>query len=213
VTTTGLALLGLGALHGINPGMGWLFAVGLGLQERDRGAVWRALPPLALGHALAIALAIGGARLLGEALPVAELRWVVAVLLVLLGTERLLRGRHPRWVGMRVGFRDLTLWSGMMATAHGAGLMVVPFVIGTGEPAAPAGHVHGMKAGMASVGIVGGGMIPTVLHTLGYLLVACTVAVMVYEKLGLRLLGRMWINLDLIWGAMLIATGVAIPIL
>ena len=57
--TSWLTLAGLGAFHGLNPGMGWLFAVALGMQEGKRSAVWRALIPLTLGHVLAIAAAIG----------------------------------------------------------------------------------------------------------------------------------------------------------
>lgn len=49
----------LGAYHGINPGMGWLFAVALGLQERTRAAVLRALPPIALGHLVSIGAVLG----------------------------------------------------------------------------------------------------------------------------------------------------------
>ena len=63
-----LTLAGLGAFHGLNPGMGWLFAVALGMQEGRRSAVWRALIPLTLGHALAIAGAIGLAMLAGTAI-------------------------------------------------------------------------------------------------------------------------------------------------
>ena len=122
------ALVGLGAVHGLNPGMGWLFAVALGLQERSRRALWRALPPLALGHAGAIALAVAVAAGLGHAFPARELRWAVAVALVGLGVLRLVRHGHPRG-GFRVGGRDLALWSLLMATAHGAGLMVLPLVL------------------------------------------------------------------------------------
>ena len=122
------ALLALGAVHGLNPGMGWLFAVALGLQERDRRALWRAFPPLALGHAAAIAIAIGVAATVGRVLPAEQLRWLVAAMLVALGAFKLVRHSHPRG-GMRVGARDLALWSLLVATAHGAGLMVLPLVL------------------------------------------------------------------------------------
>jgi hypothetical protein len=207
VTGAGLAILGLGLVHGINPGMGWLFAVGLGLQERDRRAVWRALLPLALGHALAIAGALAAGLLLGQFLPLNALKWVVAAALVAFGLERLVRGRHPRWVGMRVGARDLTLWSLLMATAHGAGLMVLPFVLVAPAPEA-AHHGHTAHAAMLPA-LPGSGLAATALHTAGYLLATALVAVVVYEKLGLRLLRKAWINLDLLWGAALVVTGVA----
>lgn len=114
------ALALLGAVHGLNPGMGWLFAVARGLQERDRRAVWGALLPLAAGHALAIAAAIAVAAVLGLALPADGLRWMVAATLLIFGLLRLRRHRHPRGMGMRVGAGDLTLWSFLMASAHGA---------------------------------------------------------------------------------------------
>jgi len=145
------ALLLLGAWHGINPGMGWLFAVALGLQEQSRRAVWRALAPLALGHALAIAAALVLGLAAGLVVPLGYLKVIVAGMLLAFGVLRLVRARHPRWAqwgGMRVGARDLSVWSFLMASAHGAGLMVLPFVLGVTlspmraapDPATHAGH-------------------------------------------------------------------------
>lgn len=193
-------LLALGAFHGVNPGMGWLFAVALGMQERRRAAVWRAMLPLALGHGLAIAAAIAAAVLVGAVVPVKAIQWIVAAVLVGLGISRFFRHGHPRWVGMRVGMRDLTLWSFLMASAHGAGLMALPFVLGTG--AAP----H------CAVAQTGSGAWPaiwaTLVHSGGYLAVSATVAVVVFEKLGVGLLRKAWFNLDLVWAAALVVTGV-----
>jgi hypothetical protein len=118
-----LALVGLGAFHGVNPGMGWLFAVSLGLQERSRAAVLRALPPIAAGHALAVVVALLLLRGLQVAVPPAAVAMATAAVLVGFGLWRLVSRRHPRWVGMRVNGRDLVLWSFLMATAHGAGLI------------------------------------------------------------------------------------------
>src|SRR5947208_10779572 len=92
-----ISLAGLGAFHGLNPGMGWLFAVALGMQEGKRSAVWRALVPLTLGHGLAIAGAIAVAMMAGIALSPAMLRWPVAILLAGLGVLQLYRHLHPRW--------------------------------------------------------------------------------------------------------------------
>ena len=130
LTTSWAMLMALGAFHGINPGMGWLFAVALGMQERRRGAVIRALLPLGAGHALAVAAAVAAALAIGTVVPIGWLRWPVAGVLVSLGAMRFVRHRHPRWAGMRVGMGGLTLWSFLMATAHGAGLMVVPVFVG-----------------------------------------------------------------------------------
>jgi hypothetical protein len=205
------ALVALGAVHGLNPGMGWLFAVALGLQERSRRALWRALPPLGLGHAGAIALALGGAAILGQAFPLSGLRWAVAGVLVALGIFRLVRHSHPRG-GLRVGARDLAVWSLLMATAHGAGLMVLPLVLPGGE--APASHMT--HAGMQLAGVVPSlapGWSATVLHTLGYLGMTMLLAVLVYERLGVAVLRRAWVNLDLVWAGALVVTGVLTALL
>ena len=123
-------MLLLGAFHGINPGMGWLFAVALGMQQGSSRSVWRALPPLAAGHAASVGAVLLAAALAQTVIPIAILRPTVSVTLVAFGLFHLVRHRHPRWVGMRVGFGDLTLWSFLMASAHGAGLMILPFVMG-----------------------------------------------------------------------------------
>jgi hypothetical protein len=209
---TWLTLAALGAGHGLNPGMGWLFAVALGMQEGRTRGVWRALSPLALGHALAVGAAVLVAAALGRLLPPGTLHWIIGGLLLGLGALRLVRHRHPRYGGMRVGFRELTTWSFLMATAHGAGLMVLPFLVGrSGVGSAAVEGAHAMHIAQASVAPLSGplatGLWATALHSAGYLLVTGIIAVVVYRKLGLRMLRTMWINLDLIWGAALVVTG------
>src|SRR5947207_8006007 len=139
-----LVLFALGAFHGINPGMGWLFAVALGLQEQKRAAVLRALPPIALGHALSVGMIIAVVLLARVSLPHGVLKFGAATILFGFGLYRLVRARHPNWVGMRVGFRDLTVWSFVMASAHGAGLMLIPLFLkrGQDQPAIYATHVE-----------------------------------------------------------------------
>ena len=203
LTTSWAMVVALGAFHGVNPGMGWLFAVALGMQERRRGAVIRALLPLSAGHALAVAAAVAAALLIGTVVPIGWLRWAVAAILVCFGALRFVRHGHPRWAGMRVGMGGLTLWSFLMATAHGAGLMVVPFfvgmtMVGGGEHAHH--HIPGSDAGIA--------LIATGLHAAGYLAVTATVALLVFEKLGVGLLRRAWFNVDLVWAVTLVVTGV-----
>ena len=200
------AMLFLGAFHGINPGMGWLFAVALGMQRGSARGVWRALPPMAAGHAAAVGGVLVAAAVAQTVVPVALLRPVVALILVGFGLYRLIRHRHPHWVGMQVGFRDLMLWSFLMASAHGAGLMVLPFVMTApaGIMAMPAHHTH-LTAATAP------GWIPlaaVVIHTLAYLSVTTAIAWIVYRKLGLALLRKAWWNLDLMWAASLVETGV-----
>src|SRR5271165_1534674 len=136
----------LGAYHGINPGMGWLFAVARGMQEHRARAVAWSLPPIALGHALAIGVVVLIAQLAQVVVPLLYIRIGVAVILVGLGVYKLMRSRHFRWGGMQVGFRDLTIWSFLMASAHGAGLMVLPVVLHAAPVnAMPSGHEHHMQ--------------------------------------------------------------------
>jgi hypothetical protein len=195
--------------------MGWLFAVALGLQEGRARAVWRALPPLAAGHALAIGAAVLTALALGPVVPAEVLRWIVGGALVTLGGTRLVRHRHPRYGGMQVGFRELTIWSFLMASGHGAGLMVLPLLVGaTGGTSDFSGHGHAshllaasLVPGVPAAAPVSLGLQVTAFHTAGYLLVTGLVALLVYRKLGLRMLRTMWINLDLIWGGALVVTG------
>ena len=199
--TSWAMLMALGAFHGINPGMGWLFAVALGMQEQRRGAVLRALVPLGAGHALAVAGAVGAAVAIGFVIPLGWLRWPIAAVLISLGVRRLFRHQHPRWGGMRVSMAGLTVWSFLMATAHGAGLMVVPVVMGMSMTGDHAHHMHGAGGG------AGAAFFATGLHAVGYLVVTAFVAVLVFEKLGVGILRRAWFNLDLIWSAALVATG------
>ena len=197
-------LISLGAFHGINPAMGWLFAVALGMQERRRGAVLRALVPLGAGHALAVAASVGVAFALGGVVPMRELRWAIAGVLVALGVMRFFRHRHPRWVGMRVSMGGLTLWSFLMASAHGAGMMVVPVFVSM-SMADGGGHAHHMAAAAETHATVA--LLATGLHAVSYLAVTALIALLVFEKLGVGILRRAWFNLDLLWAAALLATG------
>jgi len=210
-----LALLLLGAYHGLNPAMGWLFSVALGLQERSRRAVLRALPPIALGHAISIACVVGFVAALEGWLPERALRIGAASAILAFGVLKLWRSRHPRWVGMQVGFGDLTLWSFLMASGHGAGLMLVPFILRSSPAAMPHHHMlHSMPIEHMSVLPASAAwLVPVGLHTSGYIAVTAVIALLVYEKLGLKLLRQMWLNLDMIWAIALIAAGVATLIL
>ncbi|TDI84354.1 MAG: hypothetical protein E2O74_05215 [Chloroflexi bacterium] len=197
----------LGAYHGVNPAMGWLFAVALGMQEKSGRAVGRALVPIALGHGVAIALVVVLAGLLQIVLPLGYLKLLVAFLLFAFGLYVLIRRRHPRWGGMQVGFRDLTIWSFLMATAHGAGFMVLPVLLGM-SAGASAGHAaSGPDLPLSTLGGPLTTALAVVVHTGGYLLVTGVVAWIIYWKLGLALLRTAWLNLDLVWAVALMATG------
>ena len=199
-------LMALGAFHGINPGMGWLFAVALGMQERSRGAVLRAILPLGAGHALAVAGAVGVALALGSMLPLDQLRWLTGGVLIALGVLRVFRHSHPRAAGMRVGMGGLTVWSFLMATAHGAGLMVVPVFLGM-SMAASGEHMHHMHMHGGGGTSVGAALVATALHAASYLAVTAAIAVLVFDRLGVGILRRVWLNVDLVWAAALVVTG------
>jgi hypothetical protein len=204
-----LALVLLGAYHGINPAMGWLFAVALGLQERARGAVLRALPPIALGHLVSIGLVVllvGVLQLFAEPRP---LRLVAAGALIAFGVYKLLRPRsHPKWVGYRVGPRDLFAWSFLMSSAHGAGLMLVPVLFGLSGGGHDHHAHHAEPASTTTVApfVLDAGAVAA--HTLVMLVVMAAVALIVYEKVGVMILRRAWINLDQIWAGAVIVAGV-----
>ncbi|RMF88724.1 MAG: hypothetical protein D6736_09695 [Nitrospinota bacterium] len=198
-----LVLLSFGVYHGLNPGMGWLFALSLGLQQKSGRAIWVALFPIAAGHAVSVAVVAGmvwaGMRLVSP--------WTVQVLiaLVLFGFGIYKMGtyyRHPRWVGMKVGLRDLFVWSFLMATAHGAGLMVGPALVGVAR-------LCGSPDTQLRVGT--GLLLAVGLHTSAMLVVMGGVAWGVYKKFGLAVLRQQWINFDLIWAvALLIVGGMAL---
>ena len=197
------ALVGLGAFHGINPAMGWLFAVALGLHRGSRAVVLGSLIPIALGHALAIAVVAFVVTALGAVVDRSAVRIAAGVVLVGWALYHRLRGSvHRVRFGMRVGMVGLGLWSFLMATAHGAGLMLVPFLPTIAGDAAPHGHGHHAVTGSFPVVVAAVGV-----HTLAMLVVTGAVAVLVYEWIGVAFLRRGWINLDLLWTVALIATG------
>jgi hypothetical protein len=205
----------LGAYHGFNPAMGWLFALALGLQERRRSAVVGALLPIALGHAAAIALAIVLVALLQRLIPLPLLKWPVAAVIFGLGVYRLFRASHPRGAGMRVGPRDLVVWSFLMASAHGAGLMLIPVLL-----ARPMGMHHAM-AGARTGAMAGNHLLLSVnvlclaifVHTAAMLIVAGVLALVffqAYDKAGIGILRHTWLNFDLIWAVALMIAAIAV---
>jgi hypothetical protein len=196
--------------------MGWLFAVALALQEKSRAAIYRSLPPMALGHALSMALVVGLMAGLGVIASPLVVRRGAAGALIAFGVYRLVRTWHPRWVGMRVGLWDLVVWSFLMASAHGAGLMLMPLILGH-TPAGHSSHVpppHALLTSqipspepLATLMSPGLGLMAVGVHTGGYFLTMALVAVLVYEKLGLALLRHAWFNLDWLWAVALVVVG------
>jgi len=200
-----LTLVGLGAFHGANPAMGWLFAVALGLHQRRRAVVLASLLPIALGHALAVALvavvvvsldSVVDRRTMSIASGVALIGWALY--------HWMYRSRHRVRIGMRTGMIGLTVWSFLMASMHGAGLMLAPALLPLGRVAGTHSHSagHGMSLGSLEIALAAVGV-----HTLAMLGVTGVIAVVVYEWVGVAFLRRGWINLDLLWTIALIATG------
>jgi hypothetical protein len=191
-----LALLGV--YHGVNPGMGWLFAVGRGLQERRRSAVLGALLPIAAGHELSIVIVVVAVVLTQALVPPHTVRLVAALALIAFGLYTLVRPRsHPKGFGMRVGVVGLAAWSFLMSSAHGAGLMLAPVLLGL--------PVTDQFGDLRQLGLTAA--LTATVHVAAMLTTMAVVSVVVYEKLGLRLLRRGWFNLDLAWSVVLLVAG------
>ena len=207
-TAAWLTLAGLGAYHGVNPAMGWLFAVSRGMQERSRRAVLRSLVPIAIGHEMSIALVAALVVGLEVVTDSSTLRMVAAAVLFAFGIFRFVKPRaHFRWTSMRVSDRELTLWSFLMSTAHGAGIMVAPVLIGLQGTIDRSGAKAHDQADLgllnASLGV---GAVGIALHVAAMLAVMGVVAIVVYERLGLKVLRTAWLNTDRLWaGAFVLA--------
>ncbi len=219
-----LSLAFLGAFHGLNPAMGWLFAVALGFQDRGLRAVINALGPIALGHTLAIAMVAVPFAALGLVIPQQPMLMIIGIVLLgFAGYKIATRFRHPRWVGMRVKPRELVLWSFLMATAHGAGLMIVPVLAALRGDSVPsvaansphAEHMAGMMhmsesapQGLAeSSDALGSSVAAILVHSGAMLAVTGLIAVIVFRRVGVEVLRRAWINLDLIWAGAFVVAG------
>ncbi|MCX5065468.1 hypothetical protein OOJ91_06200 [Micromonospora lupini] len=194
-------LAALGAFHGLNPAMGWLFAVARGLQERDRAALLRALPPIAAGHLASVAIVAALVTATRSVTASTALAVVGGVLLVGFGLWRLLSERHFRWAGMRLSSAQLAGWSFLMSSAHGAGLMLLPVLVAEPVSGGHSGHLAAAPVG-ALTGLAAAGV-----HTVAMLGTALVVAVLVYQVLGVGVLRRAWFNVDRLWAGVLVAAG------
>jgi hypothetical protein len=195
-----LTVAGLGIFHGLNPAMGWLFAVALGLQaSADPGPRWkaafRALPPIAAGHLVSVGAVAAIFAITRSAFTSRAVTIGAGAVLVGMGLWRLLSQRHFKWVGMRLTPWELGTWSFLMSSMHGAGLMLVPVLASHHAEAIPP------SLGWAAVA--------TLLHTATMVLTAAIVAVVVLQVLGLGVLRKAWLNVDRIWAVALIGAGAA----
>jgi hypothetical protein len=200
------ALAGLGIMHGVNPAMGWLFAVALGLYRQQRRVVLLSVVPIALGHAVSVALVLLLFLGFGQVIDRAFMSRAAAALLIAWALWHAVRGHRQRpRVGMQTGFIGLGLWSFLMASTHGAGLMAIPVLLPL-CPSDPATHsVAG--DGSTSVALAALGV-----HTLAMLATIMVVSVAVYEWVGVGFLRSGWVNFDLVWTVALLVCGVVLII-
>jgi hypothetical protein len=203
-------LLGLlGAYHGLNPAMGWLFAVALGMQERSRKAVLRSLLPIAIGHECSIVLVAALVLGLGLLADSTVLHVSAGVSLIAFGIFRFIKPRaHFRWTKMRVNRRELSWWSFLMSTAHGAGLMVAPVLIGAGATGtAQASSDHELQHVQMAALSIPMSALALLLHVTAMILVMGAIAVVVYERLGVAILRQAWLNTEWLWAGAFILAG------
>jgi hypothetical protein len=195
-----LALAGLGAFHGLNPAMGWLFAVALGLHRQSRSIVFASVLPIAVGHALSVVAVATLLVTTGLLIPHNGVRIGSGVLLLAWGAYHWRFGhRHRVRFGMLIGFWGLAVWSFLMATTHGAGVMLWPALMPLcmSDSFGRVGPSGSFAVALAGVGI----------HTAAMAATTIVMAGLVYEWLGLGLLSRIWINIDLLWTCALVVTG------
>ncbi|MFG1866818.1 hypothetical protein [Micromonospora arborensis] len=199
--TTWVTLAALGAFHGLNPAMGWLFAVARGLQERSRAVLLLSLLPVAAGHLASVGVVAALVTATRSVTASTALAVVGGVLLVAFGLWRLLSQRHFRWAGMRLSAAQLAGWSFLMSSAHGAGLMLLPVLVAEPVPGGHSGHLSAAPVG-ALPGLAAAGV-----HTVAMLGTALVIAMLVYQVLGVGVLRRAWFNVDRLWAGVLVAAG------
>jgi hypothetical protein len=200
-----LALAGLGLFHGVNPAMGWLFAVALGLHRGNQRIVLLSLVPIALGHAAAVATVLLAVAALGLVVDQTMLMRLAALVLIGWAAWHALYGHRRRVrIGMQTGLAGLVLWSFLMASAHGAGLMLIPTLqpICASAVAAQATTAGALPAALVGLGIHSGVMLATI----------AVISLAVYRFTGVDFLRRGWINLDLVWVVALAGCGIALLI-
>jgi len=205
-------LILLGAYHGLNPGMGWLFALARGLQEKSRAALLQALVPIALGHAIAITVALFILQVAQTVLPLGAVKIAVAAILFGLGLYRITRARHPRGGGMRAGWWQLSFWSFLMASSHGAGLMLIPVLLA--HPGQPISHHMAVPSPADTLSAHSSSflLVAVLVHTASLLVMAGALAILfyqAYDRYGLSLLQKTWFNFDLLWALALFVAATA----
>jgi hypothetical protein len=205
-----LTVVALGVYHGVNPTMGWPLAVANGLTEKRGAAVFATAWPLGAGHFAAMAVVLVPFALLASYVEWSRaIRIAAAVALLVFGVHRLVVRRHPRFL-VRVRPTRLAWWSLLVATAHGAGLMLVPLALGlcTASPAtgSTSDAAHALLADSVRSGVATA-LTVSIVHTIAMIAAGLALAWTVYRYLGLRFLTRSFFDLDKVWGTSLVATG------
>lgn len=196
-----LAVAGLGLYHGLNPAMGWLFAGGMGVQHRSRDAVLYSLFPIAIGHSLSVALVAALIVTAGLVADEALLRHLSGGALILWGFYCLVSGKsHLMPASLGAGFAGLGLWSFLMASAHGAGFMLVPALM----PLCLSGSAAAALGTSGSFAIAGGAVL---LHMGAMLAATGALALLFYRGAQSSFLKERARFIDLVWVGALFATG------
>ena len=196
-----ILLAGLGAFHGLNPAMGWLFAVALGIHRQSPAAIVKAVPAIALGHMVSITLVAGALVAAGLLVDERAVQTAAGAALIAWAIWHYVFGHRRRVrIGMQAGLAGLAVWSFLMATAHGAGLMILPALMPlclTGQPLGAIGADRSAAIAIAGVAV----------HTASMLAVTSLIAFCVFRWVGLEILRSAWINVDLLWTLVLLCTG------
>ena len=198
-----LASLGLGLFHGVNPAMGWLFALSYGLQEKSRSAILRSLAWIVVGHEASVLPSALVITLFAGQVSRGVAMGVVSAVLLGFGLLLLLRPRHFRWVGMRLRPWQLAWWSFLMSTVTGAGLMLAPVLLHT-----TSSHEHAVSGALS--GDLSSAVVVALVHAAGMALAAAAVALLVYQTVGVRILRTHWVNLDRVWAFAFVVAGLGV---
>ena len=133
-----------------------------------------------------------------------EIRIGASVAVIAFGVFRLINRRHPRALA-RIRPTQLVLWSFAIATAHGAGLMLLPIYLGlcSTEEIASSHQASSILMARNSATAV----LVSLVHTLSMVTAGGVIALLVHNWLGLKFLSRSWFNLDFVWAMSLILVG------
>lgn len=184
----------MGAFHGLNPAMGWLFAVFLAIHRSQKRVLFLAIIPIATGQMLGDGIVVAAQTIAKFHFSPSAVQYSLAAIIVIYGTYRLFRYyRHFRWAGgLNVGYGQLVIWSFLASSTHGSGLLFAPFILNAGSIT---------------------DLLPLwVIHEIAMLTSMTAIALAVYH-LGIMKFKRFLVNFELVWAVLLIAVGVLLFIM